>query len=498
MVALRQNERTASANDYYRQQAWNNSNREPLGFVPNWEQLQRERLIDAEAKIQWAELTDAKREYLISVARAYVSPEAQTLGETLENDQAGNYRALSEPISALQENLLKAAKLCAKFIMSRPSMPILANVRIIGNRGGFKLTTTNLEAAVMVKVGGTDFGHGGLIDTTIPAKLFADLLEQLPAERVDVNQNRIDYVPNAANSTNSDFHIKCGPAIANIKTISASEFPALPIESGVKLGTVEDTAELKRALLATIDGCAKTDNRPALCFVKATFSSLDGGFAGIHLSSADGARLTNRMIEMTEDRIYDQFTAMLPASSLKLIAVSLDNSQATEIYDTKSCVWFCQPGIDMLIRKGENINPIDTSRVEAIAYTDSATVNYGEFQRAVKAAKGDAVIITGKAAGKLTITAESLETGDSKAVLNGSIKRDFGVTLSRTSLLKTTSALGGSAAKPGKSKIDKKTFKEISYSNHTVDLLSVHMRETSNYDVDSCLPPESRTHCNTI
>src|SRR5260221_14029530 len=78
-----------------------------------------------------------------------------------------------------------------------------------------KLSATNLELGITAWIGAKVEDEGSI---TIPAKIFLDLVNTFPPERVDME---LDTRTNSLN-------VRCGSTNNNIKGIEAGQFPAIP------------------------------------------------------------------------------------------------------------------------------------------------------------------------------------------------------------------------------------------------------------------------------
>lgn len=111
--------------------------------------------------------------------------------------------ALSDALSKVQS-----------IVGSRPSIPILSNVKVLAEKGLLTLTTTELEISISATVE-AQVSREGLI--TLPARRVASIIRELPAGEVEVELDD----KNCA-------HIRSGPAYFKMIGMSAEDFPPLP------------------------------------------------------------------------------------------------------------------------------------------------------------------------------------------------------------------------------------------------------------------------------
>ena len=86
-------------------------------------------------------------------------------------------------VSVLQDQLLRAIRIVTKAVDSRPTLPVLANILLVAEAGRLKLVATNLQVSITTHVGARVEVEGSI---TLPAKTFADLVNNLSPERVDL------------------------------------------------------------------------------------------------------------------------------------------------------------------------------------------------------------------------------------------------------------------------------------------------------------------------
>src|SRR5690606_6564809 len=117
--------------------------------------------------------------------------------------------------SVLQENLARGLSIVSRAVDSRPTLPVLANVLLATEDSRLKLSATNLELSITTYIGAKVEKAGAI---TLPAKTFAELVNNLSPERVDL----------ALDPATQTVNVRCGTTNSNIKGISASEFPMIP------------------------------------------------------------------------------------------------------------------------------------------------------------------------------------------------------------------------------------------------------------------------------
>lgn len=116
-------------------------------------------------------------------------------------------------ISVLQEDLLWAISLAARFVSTKPQLPILANILLKTEEGKLKISATNLETGISLSAAAKIEKEGEL---TVPAKIFADLIANLPAGKIEISEEKDNLIVSTSSFS------------ARIAGIASSEFPSVP------------------------------------------------------------------------------------------------------------------------------------------------------------------------------------------------------------------------------------------------------------------------------
>lgn len=198
-------------------------------------------------------------------------------------------------VSVLQDKLAKGLGIVGRAVENRPTLPVLGNILLATEDARLKLCATNLEMSITTWIGAKVDVEGAI---TLPAKTFADLVNNLSPERVDLTLDKATLTVN----------VRCGATNSNIKGISADEFPLVP--QGGEGDIVVPGKVLKEMIVQTVFAAAKEDNRPILTGVQ---FQLDGSV--MTLAAADGYRLAVRTAEIDE-HFPEPVEFVVPARSL--------------------------------------------------------------------------------------------------------------------------------------------------------------------------------------
>ncbi|MBP6788733.1 MAG: DNA polymerase III subunit beta, partial [Candidatus Promineofilum sp.] len=203
-------------------------------------------------------------------------------------------------ISCLQDNLAKGLSIVGRAVSPRSTLPVLGNVLLAVDNGRLKLSATNLEIVITCWIGATVQDSGA---TTVPARTFSELVNNLPTERVDLSLNK----------TTETLHVACGRVQANVKGINADEFPVIPEpdqENRVRM----EPAVLKRVISQVAFAAATDDSRPSLTGV---LTSFEGN--RVMMAATDGFRLSVRSAHIA-GYVEKPFSVIIPARALNEVA----------------------------------------------------------------------------------------------------------------------------------------------------------------------------------
>ncbi len=242
-------------------------------------------------------------------------------------------------VSCLQENLAKGLSIVGRAVSSRSTLPVLGNILLATDQARLKLAATDLEIAVSCWIGAQVQEEGS---TTVPARLLAEFVNSLPAERIDMELN----------VRTQSLNLRCARIESNIKGIDANEFPLIPTaamstavtpsaltgEGGrdaqtasAVAGVIEVPVDTLRKMIEQVAFAAATDDsRPMLTGVNAR---LQGD--RLTLAATDGFRLsvrTTRLSQAAETASGGGLSVIIPARSLQEIArISADADETAPI-----------------------------------------------------------------------------------------------------------------------------------------------------------------------
>ena len=198
-------------------------------------------------------------------------------------------------LQCTQENLDKALSNISRAVASRTTLPITQNVLLKANNGKLQLSATNLEMAINTWIGCEISDEG---ETTIPARIFTDLIKSYPNDNIDLNLNYNNLI------------IKCGPFNSNLITQSSDEFPPIPESDSLDPTFTISPSSFSKLINSVIFSAAQDQSRPVLTGVKFSITNNK-----LTLASADGFRLSIISFELENENIPD-IDFIVPAKSL--------------------------------------------------------------------------------------------------------------------------------------------------------------------------------------
>jgi DNA polymerase-3 subunit beta len=313
-------------------------------------------------------------------------------------------------VSCLQENLARGLSIVGRGVSTRGTLPILGNVLLRTDSGRLKLTATNLEIGVNCWVPAKIEDEGAI---TVPAKLFTDFVNSLPAGPIEI----------ALNVRTKTIHLKSATTEANLKGLDAEEFPIIPAIPD-KPTTRMSQGVLRRMINEVAFVAATDDSRPVLTGVLTTFEGTE-----VTMAAADPYRLSVRPLLTNVD---PKVEIIIPARSLFEVARIVDDSDSpVDILVTPngSQVIFHTEEADLVSRIIEGQFP-NYRQVIPTSHSTKVTVSRDELLKATKLASyfaRDAANIVRFAVDPaqevpLVVSATAAEVGDNTSRVDATVE----------------------------------------------------------------------------
>uniref|UniRef100_A0A6M3K3K0 Putative DNA polymerase n=2 Tax=viral metagenome TaxID=1070528 RepID=A0A6M3K3K0_9ZZZZ len=199
-----------------------------------------------------------------------------------------------------QENLSRGLATVGRAVASKSTLPVLSNVLMDATNGALTLSATNLEIGIRTTVHNVRIDEPG--QTTIPARLLTEFVNQLPAGSIDA----------VLTERTQSLNLRNGHHEANIKGMAADEFPTIAGPDQFTGWGIELQTELFQRMVGQTAFAAATDeSRPILTGV---FLDLKLNHI-ITMAAADGFRLAVTNAEYSTGLDVTQ-SLVIPATSL--------------------------------------------------------------------------------------------------------------------------------------------------------------------------------------
>lgn len=318
-------------------------------------------------------------------------------------------------VSVLQENLQRALNIVNRAVPSRPTLPVLSNVMISTEDARIKLSATNLDLGIHAWIGGSVDEDGA---TTVPAKLFYDLVSTLSQERIDLNLD----------TRTQTIHLYCGGNTNQIKGIDAAEFPIIP-EADASTGIAVPALDFKRMIEQVAFAASKEENKPVLAGI---LTRLEGNT--LIMAATDGYRLSE-VRTMLESVNAQPFQVIIPARALQeLSRIVSDNDEEVLISlpEGQRQVMFHLNNVDIVSSLIEGSFP-DYERAIPQKYQTVTTVYTDELLRSARRASifakdnADTMLLNLRPAednsnrGEVMLSSSSAEKGSNESLIDASI-----------------------------------------------------------------------------
>ena len=273
---------------------------------------------------------------------------------------------------------LRAALAKLKMVApARATLPITQNVLIQVEDAFLKLTTTDLETALSMRLGAQ---IDAPISFSVPVRPLFDLVSSFPKEPVELTVEDVGGYEGLV--------IRCGERTAQMAGAPATDFPPLP-EVPVKTALVVYGGPLRRAIKRVLVAVATEDSRPVLTGVKLDVVD-EPQVRGqtVTLVGADGFRLAiERYIEQLpcEEPLGAQ---IIPAKVLEHVVRALDKTtddEAVLIASHGTILRFSIEGAEIVAHMIQGTFP-DYGALDPPDYETHITVDHAELAEAVKAA----------------------------------------------------------------------------------------------------------------
>lgn len=322
-------------------------------------------------------------------------------------------------LACAQESLAKGLGVVRPAVATRSTLPITQNVLLATDSGRLRLSATDLEIALSCWISAAIEEEG---TTTVPARLFQDLVSSLPPERVQL------LLPPRSRT----LRLTCARNEATLGSMDAEDFPPIPaVQSDAAIHL--DRAALKTAIAHVVFAAATDDSRPVLTGVHFL---MEGNT--LTLAAADGFRLAVYRLPL-EDTVPERIEIIVPARALTELGRLLGDGEGPlemMVNPNRSSVLFRLMGKDAEIEMVAQLKQGAFPNYAQLIPKDHATravVDAKEFLRetriaAIFARDGSGIvrlqIQPGEelTPGRLAISARAEEVGDNHGEIDAQVE----------------------------------------------------------------------------
>lgn len=181
-------------------------------------------------------------------------------------------------VTCTQENFKKAIYSTERVVGKQIALPILENILLETEQGMLKVSATNLEIGVFLKIGAKIEEEGKI---TVPAKLLSNFVNNLSTE------NTVSLIVR-----DQTLQISSGSSKAQIKGLQAHDFPIIPEMEGEFLFSL--SAQDVKENLPKLLSCVSLDNaRPELSGINMILVEKEA-----HFAATDSFRLAETILPL--------------------------------------------------------------------------------------------------------------------------------------------------------------------------------------------------------
>jgi len=303
-------------------------------------------------------------------------------------------------ISVEREALLCGIQAVIGAVTLKNTLPILSNILLETNNNNIRITATDLDIGITATIEASVEDNGAV---TISAKRFADIIKELPDNKIEITAKK-----------NNTITIKTNTTSFKILTTPKDEFPQLPKPTTTQEVSLAQKS-LKQMLLMTTFAISKDETRYVLngiCFVATK--------KGIRLIATDGRRLA--IIEQKQDiEAQEEGKYIIPTKTTQELLRNLGDTKQVKILFSKNQAAFYLNNLHIVSRLIEGEFP-DYKQAIPKEAEKKLTI---ERNRLIPAIKRASLLITPESQAiklhltknRLTISKTTPEIGETKEEL---------------------------------------------------------------------------------
>lgn len=314
-------------------------------------------------------------------------------------------------IICLQENLKKALSITEKIIGRNLTLPVLNNILFSIENNKIKIVSTNLEIGINCWINGKIEKEGSI---TIPAKLFSNLVNNLPNKKIELT------------AKNNKLTVNTDEFSANINTINADEFPIIPKINDKVLCVINGNL-FKNSLAQVVEMASLSESRPEIAGIFMEFNK-----NSIKLAATDSFRLAEKNISakfLSESDIKNKSIIIPQRTIHELIRILGEIDNEVKIILSGNQVLFDLNEVQIISRLIEGQYP-DYKQIIPGSFKTQITVNKNELVKSIKTASlfsgkiNDIKLVVNPVKLLLEISAKNADVGENKSQIISKVEGD--------------------------------------------------------------------------
>jgi len=268
-------------------------------------------------------------------------------------------------ITVLTDDLQKKLSFASHAVSQRSQLPILLNVLLETKEGKLQLSATDLEIGIETTMPATIEEEG---DITVPAKLFLELVNSLPQDKVILQ------------TKGTTLDISCRRVKSNLAGLPKEEFPALFEEKGDLVVTLSQE-NVKENFSRVCFASSNETTRPALSGIL-----LDKQETGFVLVATDGYRLSlQQNVSVPESAVSpDDKPILIPARVIRQVLSEKGNEQTSIYISRQSKQVLFEHGDSVLIGRLIEAQYPKYQKIIPADFSTKIVFDKEEMQKAIK------------------------------------------------------------------------------------------------------------------
>jgi DNA polymerase-3 subunit beta len=319
-------------------------------------------------------------------------------------------------LTCTQENFKKAIYSTERVVGKQISLPILENILLQTDHGMLKISATNLEIGVFIKIGAKIEKEGTI---TIPARLLSNFVNNLPPENT-VSLSVEDQT----------LYIESGASKAQIKGLPSHDFPIIPEMQGEFLFSLP--AQKIKEIIPQLSVCVSPDSaRAELTGINLTMYKDE-----IRLAATDSFRLAEAIVDFKKENnqsyavlIEKTDSIIIPANTFaEVFRVIGNETQDIKVSVEESQIFFQVDNVRIVSRLINGKYP-EYRQIIPQKFATKALLDRESTLRAVKISgiftsskSGEVKITIDAKNGEAIVRSKAEEVGENETVLKAEIE----------------------------------------------------------------------------